>query len=672
MRNKKLDKGSFFKYGRLKYLIIGSSFLLIFTILFVSKLNPIRLLGSLYNVNEIESNIDKIKIGDRINYEINGYSDWQVVSIDKRNNTLDVVSRTNVEDITLTTKEDYENALDIFQETANKYTDNKYAIKARSVSRSDLDNFAFDEVFWNADIYDGKVAFTNGSIEYKGTDDEENIYYLLPYVRYNFGSNYWEHSLGDEVTIITPWMNKWIVAEYPNNWNATPLIASEPIAIDISSQEFMEDPEAYFNGIYDEIKNSDPNIVDVGNFGINYGFNWLYQTEELKNHYQNIQANSNFINWNPSTNTYENYIEVGMDIYDIDYENNDYHSNWKVYRKSLPYTKGFRPIVTLKYSDELLEANEIYNGLQIGDYVNYSANEYHNWRVLSFDKENGTVDIISGGVVKNLPLYGIDNYENYEDILQQEVDAYKVGDKVISARIVNYEDLSNLNKINDNVNVKYWTFEKKDYNKKAVDDTSSSYATNAYYDASIMYYDMNESMIQRKWVSLYISSGLNSGGNSTLSNYNGTGDLSYTAGIRPVITIKIDDIEKVSEEEKNNIINEEKNQQNNISNEQQNNSEKNVTNDSTRNVTNNYINVIDKKDNSNNKDNVNGSGNSIDSKNNDEVNNNYITSNSKGNQNKLVKYIIIALIVLNIAIIGQVILSVFIIKNMKKNKRVKK
>lgn len=660
------------KKGKLKYLIIGLSLVLVFAILFASELNPIRLLGSIYNVNEINSNIDKIKIGDRINYEINGYSDWQVVSIDKRNNTLDVVSRTNVEDITLTTKEDYENALDIFQTAANKYTDNKYAIKARSVSRSDLDNFAFDEVFWNADIYDGKVAFTNGSIEYKGTDDEENIYYLLPYVRYNFGSNYWEHSLGDEVTIITPWMNKWIVAEYPNNWNATPLIASEPIAIDISSQEFMKDPEAYFNGIYDEIKNSDPNIVDVGNFGINYGFNWLYQTEELKNHYQNIQANSNFINWNPSTNTYENYIEVGMDIYEIDYQNNDYHSSWKTYRKSLPYTKGFRPIVTLKYSDELLEANEIYNGLQIGDYVNYSANEYHNWRVLSFDKENGTVDIISGGVVKNLPLYGIDNYENYEDILQQEVDAYKVGDKVISARIVNYEDLSNLNKINDNVNVKYWTFEKKDYNKKAVDDTSSPYATNAYYDASIMYYDMNESMIQRKWVSLYISSGLNSGGNSTLSNYNGTGDLSYTAGIRPVITIKIDDIEKVSEEEKNNIINEEKNQQNNISNEQQNNSEKNVTNDSTRNVTNNYINVIDKKDNSNNKDNVNGSGNSIDSKNNDEVNNNYITSNSKGNQNKLVKYIIIALIVLNIAIIGQVILSVFIIKNMKKNKRVKK
>ena len=236
---------------------------------------------------------------------------------------------------------------------------------------------------------------------------------------------------------------------------------------------------------------------------------------------------------------------------------------------------------------------------------------------------------------------------------------------------MNYDDLSNLNKINDNVNVKYWTYEKKDYNKKAVDDTSSPYATNAFYDASIMYYDINESIIQRKWVSLYISSGLNSGGNSTLSAYNGTGDLSYTAGIRPVITIKVDDVEKVSEEEKDNIINEEKQQQQNINNEQQNNSETNVTNDTTRNVTNNYIQVIDKKNDKNSKNEL--ENNSINDEDNTEnVNNYYVTSSKKGNQNKLVKYIIIAIVVLNIAILGQIILSVFIIKNMKKIKRRKK
>lgn len=659
------------KKGKLKYLIIGLSLVLVFAILFASELNPIRLLGSIYNVNEINSNIDKIKIGDRINYEINGYSDWQVVSIDKRNNTLDVVSRTNVEDITLTTKEDYENALDIFQTAANKYTDNKYAIKARCVSRSDLDNFGFDEVFWNADIYDGKVAYTNGNIGYKGTDDESTIYYLLPFILYNPEGEYWNYNVGDEYDLSIAGIDKWVFAEQPNRWNSALLIAADPIAIDITNPDFMEDPEAFINNIYNEIKNADPNVVNAGNFGREYGFYRLYNEPGVKNYFQDKPIDYNFINWNPSTNTYENYIEVGMDIYDIDYENNDYHSNWKVYRKSLPYTKGFRPIVTLKYSDELLEANEIYNGLQIGDYVNYSANEYHNWRVLSFDKENGTVDIISGGVVKNLPLYGIDNYENYEDILQQEVDAYKVGDKVISARIVNYDDLASLNKINDNVNVKYWTYEKKDYNKKAVDDTSSPYATNAFYDASIMYYDINESIIQRKWVSLYISSGLNSGGNSTLSAYNGTGDLSYTAGIRPVITIKVDDVEKVSEEEKDNIINEEKQQQQNINNEQQNNSETNVTNDTTRNVTNNYIQVIDKKNDKNSKNEL--ENNSINDEDNTEnVNNYYVTSSKKGNQNKLVKYIIIAIVVLNIAILGQIILSVFIIKNMKKIKRRKK
>ena len=94
-----------------------------------TKLNPIRLLGSLYNANKIEESIGKIKVGDSIDYEINGYSNWQVVSIDKENNTLDVVSKENVEDITLETKDDYINALDTFQETANKYTDDKLAIK---------------------------------------------------------------------------------------------------------------------------------------------------------------------------------------------------------------------------------------------------------------------------------------------------------------------------------------------------------------------------------------------------------------------------------------------------------------------------------------------------------------------------------------------------------------
>ena len=80
--------------------------IVIMIVLFSTKFNPIRLLSSTYNMNQLEESIGKIKIGDFIDYEINGYSNWQVVSIDKENNTLDVVSRENVEDITLETKDE--------------------------------------------------------------------------------------------------------------------------------------------------------------------------------------------------------------------------------------------------------------------------------------------------------------------------------------------------------------------------------------------------------------------------------------------------------------------------------------------------------------------------------------------------------------------------------------
>ena len=149
-----------------KKIIISLILVVIMIVLFSTKFNPIRLLSSTYNMNQLEESIGKIKIGDFIDYEINGYSNWQVVSIDKENNTLDVVSRENVEDITLETKDDYLNALDTFQETANKYTDNNLAIKARSVTRADLSNFAFDEEFWNADMYDGAIAYTSGKNKY--------------------------------------------------------------------------------------------------------------------------------------------------------------------------------------------------------------------------------------------------------------------------------------------------------------------------------------------------------------------------------------------------------------------------------------------------------------------------------------------------------------------------
>ena len=138
-----------------------------------------------------------------------------------------------------------------------------------------------------------------------------------------------------------------------------------------------------------------------------------------------------------------------------------YGEYYKVYK---PVTKGFRPVVTLKFSNNVV-GKDSEDNLSIGDNVKYNALEYQNWKVLSINKDNNTVDLISGGIVKNLMLQGEDDFDNYEDILQTEVDKYKTGSNVISARAVEYSDLANLNKINDRVNARYWINSKKQFNK---------------------------------------------------------------------------------------------------------------------------------------------------------------------------------------------------------------
>ena len=651
-----------------KLIVLTSCLVLVFTIVFASKLKPTRLLGNLYNINDVEKNIDKLKVGDIINYEINGYSNWQVVSIDKESGTLDVVSKTNVEDITLKTKEDYENALETFQTTANKYTDNSYAIKARCVNRADLDNFGFDEVFWNADIYNGSVAYSNGRVKYNGTTDAETTYQFLPYVIYKGQGEYWNYNIGDEYDISIYGIDKWVFTEQPYSWNENiMLMPATPISVNISNEEFVRDPRGYINNILSEIKASDPNIVRVGNFGEYYGFDFIRYNDDIKNRFVSQSSKYSFFSGNMDSYLRDNYIELGFDTYNMNFDDDEYEYKWINYNKELPVTKGFRPIVTLKYTDKLVNGKSFKSALKVGDNVDYNAKEYYNWKVLSIDEKNKTVDIISGGIVSNLKLYGLDDFDNYEQTLQNIADQYKVGKNAISARSVAYTDLPNLNKMKDKVNTKYWTVEKKDYNRKSVNDTSSPYAANAFYDASIMYYDLNESTIQRRWVSLYISSGLDSGGgNVFFSAYNGTEDLSYTAGIRPVITLKLDSVKKIDDDKKDEIINNSTSNENKMSNEQMNNSNNYITSDKT--TENNYFTIVNKKVIKPKKSSENSDNEKI--YNNDDVEpkeevNEYHNQNN-GSGDKLVKYIIIAIIVLNVVLLAQIVISTFIIKNLKK------
>ena len=395
----------------------------------------------------------------------------------------------------------------------------------------------------------------------------------------------------------------------------------------------------------------------------NNGFDYLEYQDRVRNIFSSNASKYELLGTSFGVGYGENYAELGFNTYTVDYENEFFASNWITYRKSIPLTMGFRPIVTLKYSDKLVDGKAFNNKLQVGDNVNYTALEYQNWKVLSINEENNTVDIISGGIVKNILLYGEKDFESFEQILQNEVDKYKVGDNVISARIVEYADIPNLNKFDDKVNVKYWALDKKQYNKKSVDETSSPFTLNGYYDVSVMNYNEDTGSVERNWVSLYIMGGSSSGG---ASQYNGIGDLSFTAGLRPIITLKLDTVEKLDNDSKIDIIDSTKADDEKYNNEQQNNSNISITNDKnmlTNDSDGNATNAFDNNSNNNDDYNIGNISN---------INNFYNEYNNLYQSNgKLLKYIIVAIIVFNVAFLIQIILSVFIIKNIKPRKRKK-
>ena len=160
-----------------------------------------------------------------------------------------------------------------------------------------------------------------------------------------------------------------------------------------------------------------------------------------------------------------------------------------------------------------------------------------------------------------------------------------------------------------------------------------------------MYYDMTNLEIEKKWVPLYIVPAINNNNSFQFSAYNGTGELSFTAGIRPIITVKLSSVKKVDENTKNEIINNTKELEKNISKEQE---------------TNNYYYVTDYDSNgddklADNKDAKKG------------ITNNYYNEDDDNEEgDKLIKYVLIGLILLNVSIIAQVVLSAIIFKKIKK------
>ena len=221
---------------------------------------------------------------------------------------------------------------------------------------------------------------------------------------------------------------------------------------------------------------------------------------------------------------------------------------------------GFRPVITLKidrFEEEVINENakkEISNNLKVGDNIKYEAKGYKNWKVLSIDNGLDTVDIISGGIVKNLTLSGKEDWNNYEDLIQGEVDKYKNGNQAKKATTVTSKELKILKQIDSNPLPRYWILSKNTFISRTFTFNNNDINLVYYHIGAATNYENNNSdeTIFRN-IAIYADF---KGNQEAIEYYNKSGyytddinTLSYTAGLRPVITLKLDDVEKLPDKE---------------------------------------------------------------------------------------------------------------------------
>ena len=381
-----------------KFLIPGViSIILIVTIFIGTKFLPKQALGSIYNIDEAGTNFDNIQRGDTVNYEINGYSDWQVISKDDYNGTVDVVPKTNVEDLTLEygqSKEYYEQK---FQETANKYTDNNYAISARTVNREDLNYIEYDNSYWSDQSNDFWLNTINENLIqtsrennlYQYTGEENYKIYVLPYIDKTC-NNLDDYNVGDIIEYSNNGINRWLVVykiDVNNPWyskHELRLIPEEPIELVINGIDDKMDDKA--RQITDSFKKS--GIEATGNY-----FEGTININDITNLMSNFlsKQTERIYYYSGNNNKKINRVfDEGQRLWI--YENGEFKHFGRYaqyYTYTCPYTLGYRPVVTLKLKNGISanDEKEISNNLQVGDNVNYEANGYKNWKVLSIDKK---------------------------------------------------------------------------------------------------------------------------------------------------------------------------------------------------------------------------------------------------------------------------------------------
>ena len=530
------------------FIIFGATLLVLsLTVVFSLTFNFSKLFGSVYDVDSIGENIDNIKIGDSINYTVNGYSDWEVLDINKEDNTIDVVSKKSVENVMIPcADEKCSDFYDVLQDSANKYIDGEYAISARSVGEDDLRKLKTEEevsAFWLNKKTDNLLfysySYCNGC---RYNSDSLNITrsskngHIVPVVDISVSDSS-VFNVGDTYSYSLNGIEEWYVL-YISNSTSISIIPSTPYKTDLTTnnnginiQQYVEsEMEKYKDDIVLSVRSISSSDVDAL-VTIDY-----YGKTQINDIYTGKFLGSSSIPLSSFQHYKENLIFYNNEVIYSPCSDCGYvvsSNSYSVYA----YTSGFRPVVTLKYSQEEKDGKDIKDELKIGDYVKYSANAYNNWKVLDIDKENGTVDIISGGIVKNLSLEGKEDYENLTTILQEEVDKYKVGDSVVSARALSQDDYDNLRRMKDTLSVKYFLNNKLRYRDRGEDGVFDSSDSNLVYSVGLGYYNSSISDIDYDWAIL--ENEFMGIGTPAI-----TGSFRYTAGLRPIITLKLYEVEK--------------------------------------------------------------------------------------------------------------------------------
>ena len=485
---------------------------------------------SVYNISDLERKIDLVQPGDTINYNLNGVNEWQVLRKDKYNGTIDVISKENVKDITLT-EDNATSAKEIFSVETNKFKDNEYAIDSKLATRDDISLLAYQEDFWLSPKTNYIIDSSKGDINFNEYSNPKIT--VLPYIQIS-DNDAAQYNNGDTYSFSAYGIDTWYILE-KFDYGCIYLVPSHPIEVEIDSID--ENVEEKIRRIFSDIRQSNSRIYEI-DYADYYDYSATYNL--LKTMFSETEDTTFVLKKYTRYSKDEHHIYSNDEIFRFNVAKKD---DYIIYRDP-DYVKsetlGLRPVVTLKYGSGA-EAKEPSSKLKIGDYVRYSAKGYNSWRVLSINEDEKTIDIISGGAVKNITFIGKNGYDSAIDELQNEASQYLDGDTAIRARVVEELDYNNLNKIKQNTGslVSYWSGNKREY----TNDNESYYQLAIYENGALSTGDSGNSSGNFKYINLYMFQ-------RTYEKYKAIyrqddEEYSYTAGLRPVITLKYDELDNI-------------------------------------------------------------------------------------------------------------------------------